>query len=159
MDIEMIEVASLRHIEGFSQRRVSWLARKIEAEAVWTKPLVLDRSHHLVMDGQHRMEVAKLFGMAVVPAVLYDYADVEVWSLRPDHYTVSAKEIVERALRGDIYPYKTAKHRFPCGDLLELSIPLSALLGSRIKARRSGTGTEPNVISINHGSGRKLRCA
>ena len=159
MDIEMVEVASLRHIEGFSRRRVSWLVSKIQAEGVWTKPLVVDRAHHLVMDGQHRMEVAKLLGMAAVPALLYDYADVDVWSLRPEHYTVSAEEIIARGLRGEIYPYKTAKHRFPCGDLPELAIPLDTLVESHKNGRPLGPRTEQNVISINPGSGRKLRCA
>lgn len=128
--VEFVEVASLRHIEGFSRRRVTWLAKKIQTEGIWTKPVVLDRAHHLVMDGQHRMEVARLLGLTVIPAILYDYAEVEVWSLRPEHYTVSAAEITARALSGDIYPYKTAKHRFPCGELPELSLPVAKLFNS-----------------------------
>lgn len=133
--IEFVEVASLRHIEGHSRRRVAWLARKIQTEGVWTKPVVIDRAHHLVMDGQHRMEVARQLGLAVVPALVYNYEDVEVWSLRPEHYTVTAAEIVERALRGDIYPYKTAKHRFPCVTLPELTIPLAELFTASPKER------------------------
>jgi len=127
--ITFVETASLKHIEGHSKRRVHWLAAKIQKEKVWTKPLVLDRAHHLVMDGQHRMEVAMLMGLGKVPAILYDYSEVEVWSLRPRTHTVSAAEITARALSGDIYPYKTAKHRFPCGDLPTLAIPLGELLG------------------------------
>lgn len=130
-----VETASLRHIEGFSRRRVTWLARKIQREATWTKPIVVDRAHHLVMDGQHRMEVARLLGLKFVPALVYDYADVEVWSLRPRTHTVSVAEITARSLSGDIYPYKTAKHRFPCGDLPELSIPLAQLLERRRPGR------------------------
>ena len=126
--VELIDVSSLRHIEGFSARRVGWLAKKITFEGIWKVPMVLDRRHHLVMDGQHRMEVARRLGLAVVPALLYDYDEVEVWSLRPGHYTVDASEITARALSGDIYPYKTAKHRFPCGPLPELSIPLQQLV-------------------------------
>jgi hypothetical protein len=126
--IEFVATATLRHIEGFSRRRVTWLANKIQHEKRWTKPVVLDRAHHLVMDGQHRMEVARLMELAVVPALIFNYDEVEVWSLRPDHYTVSAKEITSRALIGDIYPYKTAKHRFPCGELPTISIPISELL-------------------------------
>jgi hypothetical protein len=125
--IEFVDVATLRHIEGHSARRVTWLAKKIQTEGVWTKPVVLDREHHLVMDGQHRMEVARRLGLAVVPALIYDYTEVEVWSLRPGHYSVSAEEITARALCGDIYPYKTAKHRFPCGELPTLSIPVEEL--------------------------------
>ena len=133
--IEFIDVTTLRHIEGFSARRVTWLAKKITTEGVWRVPLVLERKHHLAMDGQHRMEVAKRLGLAVVPALLYRYDEVEVWSLRPDNYTVSGDEVVARALSGDIYPYKTAKHRFPCGTLPALAIPLQQLFDASLSGR------------------------
>jgi hypothetical protein len=133
--ISFVPVASLRHIEGFSRRRVEWLAKKIMSEGVWRVPLVLEREHYLAMDGQHRMEVAKKLDLAVVPALLYRYDEVDVWSLRPGKYTVSGPEIVSRAMSGDIYPYKTAKHRFPCGELPELAIPLAALFDERLAGR------------------------
>jgi hypothetical protein len=133
--ITYVETSTLRHIEGFSARRVAWLTRKIQREGRWTKPVVLDRAHHLVMDGQHRMEVARRLGLRVIPAVLYDYAEVEVWSLRPRTHTVSAAEITARSLAGDIYPYKTAKHRFPCGELPRLDLSLAELATRRRPGR------------------------
>lgn len=123
--LEMVEVAALRHIEGFSARRVAWLHKKVLADGRWLKPIALDESHHLVLDGQHRMEVAKLMGLRQVPAVKYRYADVEVWSLRPK-YSFDWQGVVARALAGDIYPYKTVKHRFPV-PLPECSIALEEL--------------------------------
>ena len=78
------------------------------------------------MDGQHRMEVAKNLGLNVVPCLLYDYKDVEVWSLR-ENYEVTQKLIVERALAENIFPYKTAKHRFPYGANAVCKIPLDEL--------------------------------
>lgn len=108
----MINPARLRHIEGFSARRVSWLRKKMMLEGRWIKPIALDDEHNLVLDGQHRMEVALTLGLKRVPAVKFPYADVEVWSLRPK-YSFTWKEVVARAVAGDIYPYKTVKHRFP----------------------------------------------
>ncbi|MEO7412800.1 MAG: hypothetical protein ABIZ81_05540 [Opitutaceae bacterium] len=133
--IAFVAVSNLRHIEGFSPRRVAWLAKKIATEGIWRVPLVLERKHHLAMDGQHRMEVARKLGLAVIPALLYGYDEVEVWSLRPRQYSVSGDEIIARALSGDIYPYKTAKHRFPCGDLPELAIPLADLFDQSLAGR------------------------
>ena len=123
--IAFVPVDSLRHIEGFSSKRVEWLREKIEREQVWTKPLALDRTHHLVMDGQHRMEVARALDLAVVPAVLFDYSDVEVWSLRPK-YEFSWETVVQRSIANDPYPYKTVKHGFPV-DLPNCSVPLDQL--------------------------------
>lgn len=113
MHIEMVDVDSLRHIEGFSTKRVQWLRDKIVREGVWSKPVALDADHGLVLDGQHRMEVAKALGLRRIPAIRYDYSAVKVWSLRPGKYDFTWETVVQRALAGDIYPYKTVKHEFP----------------------------------------------
>jgi hypothetical protein len=112
VSIKFVTVETLIHIEDFSPARVEWLADKIQSEGFWTVPIKVERNLCLVMDGQHRMEAAKKLGLRVVPAVELDYADVEVWSLR-EGYEVKPELIVQRALSGEIYPYKTAKHKFP----------------------------------------------
>ncbi len=112
MRLELIVPGVLRHIEGFSARRVKWLREKVVAEGIWTRPIAIDDEHNLVLDGQHRMEVALELGLRRVPAVRFSYAAVEVWSLRPK-YTFTWRDVVDRAIAGDIYPYKTVKHRFP----------------------------------------------
>lgn len=110
--IELVSVESLIHIEGHSKKRVSWLVDKISKEEFWTKPVALDEDNFLVLDGQHRMEAAKALGLKRVPAIRFKYSDVKVWSLRPQ-YEFDWKTVTERALRKDIYPYKTVKHEFP----------------------------------------------
>ena len=110
--IYLVEVNKLRHIERFSQKRVQWLKEKIIREGVWTVPIKIDDQHNLVMDGQHRMEVAKSLGFKVVPCLKYSYQEVEVWSLRNNH-EVTSELIIKKALSENIYPYKTAKHGFP----------------------------------------------
>jgi L-serine kinase (ADP) len=123
--VKMIDPKRLRHIEGFSKQRVAWLKKKVLAEKVWTKPLAIEKTHLLVMDGQHRMEVACALGLRRVPCELFSYDEVEVYSLRKNQ-EVTPELVVERSLRGDIYPYKTAKHRFP-RELPQLAIPLAKL--------------------------------
>lgn len=110
--IELIDVVNLRHIEGFSHRRVEWLKEKILKEEFWVKPIAIDANYFLVLDGQHRMEVALSLELKKVPAVKYEYSKVEVWSLRKK-YQFNWQSVTERAIIGDIYPYKTVKHRFP----------------------------------------------
>jgi hypothetical protein len=127
-EIQFVSVTKLRHIEKFSQKRVDWLLAKIVREGVWTRPLALDSEHNLVLDGQHRMEVARKLQLSCVPAILFDYSAVPITSLRPQ-YNFDWRDVVARALSGDIYPYKTVKHHFlvpppPCMiplDLLESS--------------------------------------
>ena len=113
--IQLVHTNKLRHIEGHSLKRVEWLRNKIESDGFWTVPLKIDDKHQLVMDGQHRMEVALKLGLSCVPCIIYDYHDVKVWSLR-DNYIVDVENIISRSLTGNIYPYKTAKHEFPYGS-------------------------------------------
>lgn len=112
MEISLINPKKLVHIEGFSSKRVEWLKQKIITEGYWIKPIALDDQHHLVLDGQHRTEVALSLNLRVVPVVKYSYADVEVWSLRPK-YSFTWQDVVNHALKETPYPYKTVKHRFP----------------------------------------------
>ena len=111
MKIEMCTPDRLKHIEGYSKRRVDWLTEKIIKEGVWTKPLALDLEHDLVLDGQHRMEVALRLGLKQVPVVRFDYSQVPLHTLRAK-YQFDWKLVTERALKNDIYPYKTVKHDF-----------------------------------------------
>lgn len=126
MQIEIVEVDSLKHIEGFSKKRVQWLKDKIVAEGIWNKPVALDTEHDLVLDGQHRLEVARALGLRRIPAVKYSYAAVTIRSLRPGKYQFTWETVVQKALQGDIYPYKTVKHDFPL-PLPECSFDLEEL--------------------------------
>ena len=110
--VELLELDGLRPIEGVIPSRLDVVREQIEALGLWIQPVVVEREHLLVLDGMHRIEVARALGLARVPAVRIPYSKVEVWSLRQDQ-VVTREEVVRRALSGDIYPCKTAKHAFP----------------------------------------------
>jgi hypothetical protein len=99
-------------IEGHGPKRVIWLKSKIEAEGVWTKPLKVEKTKYLIMDGHHRFEVAKTMGLQRIPAEFFGYEEVDVWSLRPT-IKVTPEVIMRNHVEGKIFPYKTAKHSFP----------------------------------------------
>jgi hypothetical protein len=126
MKVELVPPAPLRHIEGFSARRVAKLRDKVAKKGRWIKPIALDDEHNLVLDGQHRVEVALALGLRRVPVVKYRYASVEVWSLRPQ-YQFTWRDVVRNVLAGGIYPYKTVKHRFP-GKPALCDYPLEELM-------------------------------
>ncbi|MBA3396614.1 MAG: NTP transferase domain-containing protein [Deltaproteobacteria bacterium] len=121
--IELVLPQGLKHIEGFDEARVLALRAKIEREGVWTKPLYIEATHGLVLDGQHRLQVALRMGLARVPVQRFAYDDVAVWTLRKEE-PVDVATVIRRANAGDLYPYKTVKHKFPnviddCAILLE----------------------------------------
>jgi len=127
--MDFLDPKTLLRIEGHSEKRVTWLKKKILSEELWTRPLCVERTHLLVLDGHHRLAVSLSLGLACVPCELFDYGDVEVWSLR-DNHEVSRELVTERSVAGDLYPYKTAKHRFP-REISTIAIALNELYGEK----------------------------
>lgn len=124
-EVQMVPVEGLKHVEDFDQERVDTLRAKIESEGIWDTPIIVDMRDHIVMDGQHRMEVAKAMGLVRIPAIVVDYSDVLVWTLRKE-YKVSLPLIRRRVREGNVYPYKTVKHKFNF-YLPKISVPLDEL--------------------------------
>ena len=127
VETRLIQTDRLRHIEGFSETRVHNMKEKIVQKGIWEKPICIEKNHLLVLDGQHRVQVAKALNLKYIPCALFDYQDdgVVVWSLRKDCF-VSKEEVIKRALKKNIYPYKTAKHKFPV-PIQKCLIPLEKL--------------------------------
>tara|TARA_B100001059_G_C17809085_1_gene571098 strand:+ start:889 stop:1296 length:408 start_codon:yes stop_codon:yes gene_type:complete len=125
-EIVLISVDKLKHIEGFGKKRIIWLKNKILEEGVWTVPLKISDEHFLVMDGNHRMEAAKILELKYVPCLVYSYDEVKVWSLRKNQI-VTSDLIIKNSLSGSIYPYKTAKHEFPDGGDIVCNYSLDLL--------------------------------
>lgn len=112
--IGYVDVSALSPIEGFSRKRVLWLKDKVLEEGVWTTPIKVEKSKLLIMDGHHRFEVSKALGLSRIPVHFFSYDEVQVWSLR-DNHEVSSEIILRNHEEGVIFPYKTAKHKFPEG--------------------------------------------
>lgn len=112
--MKLVNINLLKHIESFSEKRVTNMKQKMLKTGIWEKPICVEKKHFLILDGQHRFEIAKKLGLKYIPCEFFDYDDknVVIWSLRKD-YLVSKDLVINRALSGNIYPYKTAKHKFP----------------------------------------------
>ena len=123
--IEFCNVADLLPIENFIPERFDLLYDSIKNSSKWIRPIVVDKKHHLILDGHHRFEVAKKMGLKTIPAILVNYSDIEIWSLRPDQI-VNHELVISKALKGDIYPNKTVKHSFPF-QVLECSVDINSL--------------------------------
>ena len=112
--MKLVRIDLLKHIEDFSEKRASNMKEKMVQSGVWEKPICIEKNHYLILDGQHRFEVAKKLDFNYIPCELFDYNNENVltWSLRKE-CLVSKELVIEGALSGNIYPYKTAKHKFP----------------------------------------------
>jgi hypothetical protein len=65
-------------------------------------------------------------GIKRIPAITVSYSDVPVWTLRKEE-KVSVKRVFDRVLKGDVYPYKTVKHKFNF-KIPQVDFSLDALL-------------------------------
>ncbi len=110
--VSLVDISLLHGIEEFSPERATELEAKIVQEGTWSVPVIITKDTYLVLDGQHRFEVAKRLGLKKIPAVIVDYSDVNVWSLRKE-IAVSPRKVETMVLKkGEIYPFKTVKHKF-----------------------------------------------
>lgn len=126
VEVQSVEVSQLHGIEEFGAERVGTLLHEITQLGIWTVPIIVSKGTNLVLDGQHRLEVAKRLGLSHLPAVVVHYHDVAVWSLRKE-IRVDPKRVEKNVLKdGTIYPYKTVKHKFPF-DIPSIQIPLEEL--------------------------------
>ena len=126
-EVQMVSVKGLYHIEGWDEERAKQLAEKIRNEGVWNVPIIVDKKDGLVLDGQHRVEAAQILGLNTIPALVVDYEEVTLWSLRKEE-KVSHVLVRKRVLRDKIlYPYKTVKHKFSFRIPATLNISLEEL--------------------------------
>ena len=126
INITQVNIKSLLPIEECQQTRVPVLEKHIRKVGTWTKPIVVERAHNLILDGHHRFQVAKRLGLRTIPAVLVNYAQIDFWSLREEE-VVDEHTIVQRAKAGNIYPNKTVKHDFKF-DLPSIDIAIEDLM-------------------------------
>ena len=125
--MKLVKLELLSPIEGHSKIRVENMKNKMIALGLWISPICIEAEHWLILDGHHRFNVAKQLGYKYVPSELFYYKDrgLTVWSLRKE-YNVNKELVIRKALNRDIYPYKTAKHKFPY-HVDKCMLPLSEL--------------------------------
>lgn len=110
-EISLINIDLLHDIEEHIIDRKIMLKNKILKEGIWTKPIIVERKNNLVLDGHHRFNLAKEINIKKIPAILVDYDDIKIWSLKRSQ-KVTKELIILKSLNKNIYPNKTVKHKF-----------------------------------------------
>jgi len=109
--IKLVALDNLLDIEEHIPQRKEALKEKILQENIWTKPIIIEKNHNLVLDGHHRFNLAKELGIKKLPAVAVDYNDIQIWSLK-ESQKVTKELVIQKAKAKNIYPNKTVKHYF-----------------------------------------------
>ncbi|MCJ2081732.1 ParB N-terminal domain-containing protein [Methylobacterium sp. J-090] len=127
-DCALFPVKLLRPTEEAIPARAREVVAMILADQAWKQPICIEGTVHALLDGHHRLVAARELGLVRVPVQVFDYAEVELLSWRPD-FAPTRAEVLARALSGELYPPKTTRHVFPPRQVW--SVPLWTLQGLR----------------------------
>ena len=80
----------------------------------FTKPILVDTHTGALLDGHHRLSVAKELGLKLIPAICLDYLNSELISLElwpnANIESIEKPDAIEMCLGNELYPPKTTKH-------------------------------------------------
>lgn len=111
--IELVDTSKLKRIEDYNPVRANKLKDKILNDNIFSVPIIVEKDNFMILDGHHRFEVAKMLGFKKIPAIVVDYNDISVWTLRKE-IPINQKYVKEYVVdNNNIYPYKTVKHKYP----------------------------------------------
>jgi hypothetical protein len=143
MQVCLLSPTCLIPTEEVDPDRVAELHVQILSAGCWTVPITAEKDALFVMDGHHRLVVAHLLRLPLVPVILLDYAAVRVESWRPGQ-TITPASIFAMARSGRKFPCKTTRHIFD-QSLPNCNLPLESLRHlaptERVAASRRGTGS------------------
>jgi hypothetical protein len=91
--------------------RVEELEAKILFDGRWTEPITAHKDACFVMDGHHRLTVARRLRLAFLPVVFLGYDEVQVTAWRKGE-TITPEHIFVMARSGGLFPIKTTRHIF-----------------------------------------------
>lgn len=136
-------LALFRASERVDTVHVQQLAGQILRAGCWTTPLPVEADSGLVMDGNHRLEVARTLGLQCLPCVPLLYGDtrldVRCWTTgRP----YPADELWRTLEAHGLLPFKTTRHTFD-PPLPDIEIPLGWLRQGLPQAEDVGRSQAP----------------
>jgi hypothetical protein len=128
-----LEVLDIRVPKPHEQTRpelLSELLEEIARDGVLKVPVLVEREHHVILDGHHRWEALRRLGCRRIPAYVVDYASEEIslttWP-GATVATVTKGEVVAHGVKGDLFPPKTTRHLLK-EKLPESPVPLKDLM-------------------------------
>ena len=127
--MELVPIDVLRPHESLDAKLLAEVRAAIAHDGVMREPILVERSHYVILNGHHRHAALRELGCRRVPAYVIDYFDSRVklglWPGAPVA-RITKREVIDRGVRGDLFPPKTTRHsvRF---RLKDVAIPLNEL--------------------------------
>ena len=113
-DVQLVPVKWLKPHEEIKTKPRDKLLDMTNRWGGFTKPILVDTHTGALLDGHHRLSVAKELGLKLIPAICLDYLNSELISLElwpnANIESVDKVDVIEMCLGNELYPPKTTKH-------------------------------------------------
>ena len=125
----MVGTATLRGHEEVIPDNLETRTSKMLRKGFY-KPIIVDRSSMVILDGHHKWTAAGRLGLTRVPAIMVNYLDdegilVDVWP-NCGRDTITKAEVLGMGVSEEVFPPKTSRHTLPF-EIPSISIPLGDL--------------------------------
>tara|TARA_B100001564_G_scaffold112167_1_gene93086 strand:- start:302 stop:742 length:441 start_codon:yes stop_codon:yes gene_type:complete len=125
----LVEHKVLKEHEEIIENNLNIRIKKIKKRGFY-KPIIADNQTNVILDGHHKWNAAKQFGLSKVPTIFVDYfndsgVQVDVWP-ECGKESITKEEVIKMGLSKNVFPPKTSKHSFDF-EIPSLSIPLEKL--------------------------------
>lgn len=113
-DVQLVPVEWLKPHEEIRIKPRDKLLDMTNRWGGFTKPILVDTHTGALLDGHHRLSVAKELGLKLIPAICLDYLNSELISLElwpnANIDSLEKADVIEVCLSNELYPPKTTKH-------------------------------------------------
>tara|TARA_B100000927_G_scaffold273733_1_gene252423 strand:+ start:3250 stop:3657 length:408 start_codon:yes stop_codon:yes gene_type:complete len=113
-DVTIVEVSWLKPHEEIKLKARDKLLEMTKRWGGFTKPVLVDSQTGSLLDGHHRLSVAKELGLSKIPAICLDYLaseeiTLELWP-NSSLTQISKESVIEMCHSRDLFSPKTTKH-------------------------------------------------
>jgi hypothetical protein len=127
VEFALVPLAWLKAHEEYDRSKVVQLVAELRKSQRFIDPIWVARGSFVILNGHHRVEALRRLGAQRAAAWLFDYDSdnvrLERWTPGPP---IAKSEVVDRAVRGELFPPKTTRHRLLV-ELPERSVALAEL--------------------------------
>lgn len=111
--IVFVDINKLIQHERVCRARLRAVYKQINGDGVIRRPVIVDKTTNVVLDGHHRVQALRDLGAKRVPVVYVNYSDdgVRVYLRRKELLmNMIKRSVLETALSQKLFPYKTTRH-------------------------------------------------
>lgn len=109
--IRLIEISELKFHERTDNDRLNSLKDEICSDGILKRPIVIDDTTKVIIDGHHRAEALRLLGCRRIPVCCVDYTCNEIdLKSNPEDVGITKDKVIEAALKNSPFKPKSTWH-------------------------------------------------